>query len=415
MKFNFSKKKIIVSVVLIFTIVGVMSGFSKIYENNGNKIQKIPFLRTSQDAITDGIILNYTFIFGPTSLESGFTYKHEILDLYNVTWWQEGSGISTWFENTTDRLITNALGPSAFNTGSHTPVWIPTNTNISDVLWISVDGIGDHPWLVTQQFPYFYPGFGSLQLWQLEDLVDPGGFAWYEQSTGFLVYGNFSWSGMWYILKLNDINFNMQNVDQISGLVDGLYVHHNVSFDGGLPLASNFTYQEHMPNMFNVSWRVDIDVGKWWERVTNRIMRDPIPMEPNFGNGNHDPSWIPTNVSIGTILPIAVDGAGDDGYEIIGESVENLAGFGLVEVWLLQSLTYPNATAKYEKSTGLLIDGVFIYPSGYYSFDFIDSNAQFNYVTLPSGGIPGYDLFIILGLIGCVSLIVLHKKRRSHR
>ena len=58
-----------------------------------------------------------------------------------------------------------------------------------------------------------------------------------------------------------------------------------------------------------------------------------------------------------------------------------LPGYGPVEVWILEDLTVPGGIALYEKSTGILINGIFyISGSEFYKFDFVDTNVQFTYV-----------------------------------
>ena len=42
---------------------------------------------------------------------------------------------------------------------------------------------------------YNLPGFGVVEVWELEDLDQPGGIAWYEKSTGILLSGTFYLTG----------------------------------------------------------------------------------------------------------------------------------------------------------------------------------------------------------------------------
>jgi len=132
----------------------------------------------------------------------------------------------------------------------------------------------------------------------------------------------------------------------------------------------------------------------------------------HFGSGTHEPAWIHTNVTLNDLVPIAMDGVGDYMFNITGDFIYDLVGFGLIEVWILENLA-TNSTAWYEKSTGILIKGTFIWGVGSnYTLDFIDTNALFQYYT-PPAGIPGYDLVLFAIIIGVVSLIMVIYKRRK--
>jgi len=73
-----------------------------------------------------------------------------------------------------------------FGDGAHTPAWIHSSTSLYDTIPIAVDGEGNHDFYVARELIYNLPGFGPVGVWELEDLTQPGGIAWYEQSTGIL-------------------------------------------------------------------------------------------------------------------------------------------------------------------------------------------------------------------------------------
>jgi hypothetical protein len=131
-----------------------------------------------------------------------------------------------------------------------------------------------------------------------------------------------------------------------------------------------------------------------------------------FGSGFHEPGWIHTNVSLNDIVLIVVDGAGDFPFNITGELVYDLTGFGLIEVWVLEHEA-SNSTAWYEKSTGILINGTFAYGGGdNYTMTFVDTNAQFDYY-LPPSGIPGYEMFSLILVASAISIVVVIQKKRK--
>jgi hypothetical protein len=101
---------------------------------------------------------------------------------------------------------------------------------------------------------------------------------------------------------------------------------------------------------------------------------------------SHTPFWIFTDVSLGDKVLIYSIWDGDHIFEISGELIYDLPSFGPIDVWILQDLADPNATAWYEKSTGILLNGTFYYNGGfnYLIFDFINTNVEFSYALPPT-------------------------------
>lgn len=165
--------------------------------------QKNP--RTSQGHIFDGLWLNYTYDSG-IPLNSTFNYNFESGTLYNVTWTNKGYveyPSFSWLEDTQTRLTSNSTG--AFGDGVHTPIWIFTNLTIGNSTTIVVGSDFDHAYTVTGELEVNYPGFGTFNVWVLEDDIYSNQ-AWYEQNTGFLINGTFQWSGGMYIFNLTATN-----------------------------------------------------------------------------------------------------------------------------------------------------------------------------------------------------------------
>jgi len=148
-------------------------------------------LKLSESKIFNGLYANYTFEMN-TKIASSFNYAHDSGDIYNVTWWQNGSLPGLWQENLQTRLTSNVVGTGTnFGIGVHTPVWLFTNITLNDTISIAVDGAGDYFFNVSDEKTVSYPGFGSLDIWVLQGFVYPASFVWYEKSTGLLINGSF--------------------------------------------------------------------------------------------------------------------------------------------------------------------------------------------------------------------------------
>jgi hypothetical protein len=163
-------------------------------------------LKLSESKVFNGLYANYTFVSGPP-VSSGFNYVSDSGDLYNVSWWVNGSSLGKWQENIQTRLTSNVVGGGPnFGSGVHTPVWLFANVSLGDSISIAVDGIGDHTFNVSSEDSISYPGYGSLDVWVLEDLFYPSNLVWYEKNTGLLLNATFQWFSGIYTLTLTDTN-----------------------------------------------------------------------------------------------------------------------------------------------------------------------------------------------------------------
>lgn len=370
-------------------------------------------LMTSQDVIFDGLYLNYTFtISGAVSGFSNFSYSHISGNDYDV-YWDMFLGDSFWDENLGSRVINNSGGAIFFIDGDHAPLWIFTNSTLGQVIQIAVDGSGDHPFNITREFAYNLPGFGTIDVWQLEDLSFPGGIALYEKSTGFLIKGFFPVVPAFnYTLEIITTNLIFDYTTPDSGIFDGLYIAHNYTVSSMI-FKSNFSFSEDPIGTYNVTWDVTL-LGSfsWNEYIANRRIFNTG--SSGFHDFSHTLVWIQTNVGLSDIVPITVGVVGDQNYTITGQLVHKIAGFGYVEVWVLQNLLYPLGEVWYEKSTGLLLKGTFIWGGGNYTLEFLDTNADFTYVGSPdTSKIPGYNHFLLIGLLIIVPIIIIRIKKRK--
>ncbi|MFX1316261.1 MAG: hypothetical protein ACFE9T_10385 [Promethearchaeota archaeon] len=153
-------------------------------------------LRTSQSKVFHNMYANYTFdVSLAGEYNTTFTYSRVSGDIYNVTWDFPGPTFSTWLESKQTRIISNASGTWAFNSGTHTPIWQFTNLSLGNFTLIGVDGEPDHLFEVVGEYNVTLTGIGTYETWVLQDTVFAGSIAFYEKTTGLLMAGLFYFSG----------------------------------------------------------------------------------------------------------------------------------------------------------------------------------------------------------------------------
>jgi len=149
-------------------------------------------LQTSQGKIFNDFYADYDFEIGGSTDHSTFQYDYDSSGIYNVTWDVNNSSPGYWQEDIDTRLTSNPSGLGFnFGIGTHAPIWVFTNLTLGDTVPIAVDGIGDKPFNVSDEQSINFPGFGSLDIWILQDTTFPLRIAWYEKSTGLLINGTF--------------------------------------------------------------------------------------------------------------------------------------------------------------------------------------------------------------------------------
>jgi len=169
-------------------------------------------------------------------------------------------------------------------------------------------------------------------------------------------------------------------------LFDGLYIKY-IFNQMGYIYNTNFSYISCQDGLFYETWSVEGEGAyQWYVDPSSRLMSGGSL----FGDNFHTPIWIFTNVSLGDTIPIAVAYDADHIFNVTREFIFDLPNFGPIGVWELEDLTQPGGIAWYEKSTGILLNGTFIFNAGIYNytFDFVDTNAQFEYLSPP-------ELFIL--------------------
>ncbi len=162
-------------------------------------------------------------------------------------------------------------------------------------------------------------------------------------------------------------------------LFDGLILNYSFSIFGQTFLMQ-YMYSSLSEKDFHLDYSlyngsVLLQKGYWNVNSQTRIMTDSIGGF-SFGSGTHTPLWIFTDNSIGDKISISVAGS-DHNFNVSDELTYNLSDFGLVEVWVLEDLNFPSGIAWYEKNTGILLNGTFLYAGGLanYTFEYVESNA----------------------------------------
>jgi len=180
-----------------------------------------------------------------------------------------------------------------------------------------------------------------------------------------------------------------------------------------LEVANNscFTYTQVSANLFKVTW---VHVGGIASWIENKQTRSTSNSSGPLGvrNGSKAFLWLFTNISLGDLILIAVDGIGNHLFNVTNELCCNYTGIGDIEVWVLQDMSYPGV-AWYEKSTGILINGTFVwYGTNSYDFSLISTDIFSYYQDQKKGGeILKYSLIIFLPLLISIIALVMLRKR----
>lgn len=192
-------------------------------------------------------------------------------------------------------------------------------------------------------------------------------------------------------------------------IYDGLCANYTFDFLG-VTNTSYFTYTQVSDNLLRVNWAHVGGTSSW---IENKQTRSTSNSSGSYGvrNGSKAFLWLFTNISLGDLILIAVDGIGNHLFNVTDDLCCNYTGIGEVDVWVLQDLSY-SGVAWYEKSTGTLLNGTFAwYSANSYKFSLISTNIFSYYQDQKNGGeILEYALFIFLPL--GVSIIALATLRR---
>ncbi|MFW9872922.1 MAG: CARDB domain-containing protein [Candidatus Thorarchaeota archaeon] len=172
---------------------------------------KIKIIHLHKITLFDGMFLNYSFTLWGASYPLEFLYSDVSDSIFHVDYSLYPGGppqTGYWDVDSQTRVMSNSYGGISFGSGTHTPLWIFTDTSLNDVITIAVDAEGDHSFTVSNEITYYIPGFGSVNAWVLEDLDGSGGIALYEKITGILLNGTFFFGGGAYNYSFELINTN---------------------------------------------------------------------------------------------------------------------------------------------------------------------------------------------------------------
>jgi hypothetical protein len=143
--------------------------------------------------VFDLMYIDHYFSSGPMGYDSTISYLIDLNSNFKA-YWNVAGMVGSWDIDLDTRIMSNCVSP-CFVEGTHTPFWISTNAQLNDIIQICVNGEGDHNFQISDDLIFDLPGFGLIEVWELEDLTVPSGVAWYEKSTGILLNGTFFYGG----------------------------------------------------------------------------------------------------------------------------------------------------------------------------------------------------------------------------
>jgi len=186
-----------------------ISGESFIQNNIATEL--LPFVEVH---LFGGMYIDLDYTEAGSTIPTRFSYSFYSGSLFYESWDIMGFPI-IWLVDSLTRLMS---GGSVFGDGTHTPAWIFTHVSLGDQILIASDGDGDHLFEVSSELIYDLPGFGLIEVWELEDLTLPGGVVWYEKSTGILLNGTFYYNvGLnWYKFDFVDTNVEFTYYEPLS-------------------------------------------------------------------------------------------------------------------------------------------------------------------------------------------------------
>lgn len=376
-------------------------------------------------ALFDEMYINYTFSIFGYDMPALFAYYYDSGSIFNVEWVSDSSYLAYWNVDAHTRIMSNSWGGYRFGDGFHTPIWIFPDVSLGDEILIAVDAEGDHLFNVSGEFFYDKPGFGQVEVWELEDLSFPGGMAWYEKSTGILMNGTF-----FYFLGGNyNYTFEFEST--------GIYKPP----PGYFYLYSNAEYPDNDGN-FDLFWT-----------AANRAVNYSVYQYSKFiteinGSLTHLASEI-------THLALPLSGYSDGIYYFIvvahNENGDTMSNCIKVYVKAPITILYPISSSSWETGTShsifwtstviIYFVKIELYKPGMFEMEIISStinDGEYSW-TVPShladsdqyqikitdtlnptvydfsdafeikrpseSRIPGYNLYIIMGVIGLISII----------
>ncbi len=169
----------------------------------------------------DGMEIYYNFSMYGFPYITRLQYSRESISTFIIYWQRYYSYTMNWVPWSRWRVdvstrIMEEISHSYFG-NAHTPIWIYPNATVGDIISMAVINEGDYNFSVSRIIVSDIPKYGPIRILELKDMGPNGGIAWYEQSTGILLNGTFSYNGgaSQYTLDLININTNFNVTDNI--------------------------------------------------------------------------------------------------------------------------------------------------------------------------------------------------------
>jgi len=196
-----------------------------------------------------------------------------------------------------------------------------------------------------------------------------------------------------------------------SKVFDGLYANYTFEFLGATN-NSVFRYTQVSGEYYNVSWTIQGSGShSWIESIKTRVTSNSSGIF-SYCNNRHTPIWQFTNISLGNVTLIAVNGMYNHVFKVSGETDHNYPGIGYVEIWILKDMNHRLGIAWYEKRTGLLLNGTFAWSRGSYTLTLISTNI-FSYYQVNAKVIPWYNYLVIIMFVSIITLLIVKKVRQA--
>jgi hypothetical protein len=211
------------------------------------------------------------------------------------------------------------------------------------------------------------------------------------------------------LLSNKSIDQNRLNTSQ-GEIFDSFYADYIFQFMGGF-VNTRFEYNHVSGDLYNVTWLFDgVPGATWIENKQNRLISNSSG-SMSFDDGTHAALWIYNNLTLTNITLITIDGDGDYPFQVDSELNVSIFGIGNLEAWVLQNLVFIDSYAIYEKSTGLLLYGLFEFSFDYYTLQLTNTN-MFSHIA-GSDGIPGFNLLFIIPIIALISVVLVKVKLKN--
>lgn len=113
-------------------------------------------------------------------------------------------------------------------------------------------------------------------------------------------------------------------------------------------------------------------------------------------------------MSLGNMTLIAVNGYGNHLFNVSGEMDYDYPGIGAVKLWILRDMYYNRGIAWYEQSTGILLNGTFVWSRGSYVLTLISTNFFSHYQT-EEKEFPWFNFSLILAFVSIMTIVIINR------